>query len=197
MADDLRKKRVAFLLTQGVEQVELTEPRKALEQAGAKTYIVSPAKDAIVAMKHYEKGDKFTVDIAVDSTDPDDFDALVLPGGVINADELRTYPEAVKFVKVFFDSRKPVAAICHAAWILIEADVVRGRTLTSWPSLQTDIRNAGGKWVNREMVQDGWLTTSRQPADLPAFISAIINSFARAYADKVKSRSGIAGLSQP
>jgi protease I len=183
MADDLQKTRVAFLLTQGAEQVELTEPRKALEQTGAKTYIVSPAPGAIVARKHYDRGDEFTVDLTLDAADPDSFDALVLPGGVINADELRTSHEAVNFVKAFFNSQKPVAAICHAPWILIEAGVVKGRTLTSWPSLQTDIRNAGGKWVDREMVQDGRLTTSRQPADLPAFISAIINSFARAHTD--------------
>jgi protease I len=173
MADHLEEKRVAFLLTEGVEQVELTEPRKSLDQTGAKTYIVSPAKREIVARKHHDKGDKFAVDMTVDSVDPDAFDALVLPGGVINADELRTSPEAVKFVKAFFDTHKPVAAMCRAPWILVEAGVVTGRTLTSWPSLQTDIRNAGGKWVNREMVQDGRLITSKQAADLPAFISAI------------------------
>ena len=179
MAYDFAEKRIAFVLTQGVEQVELTEPRKALIQAGARTWIVAPTKGEIRAMKHYERGDRFAVDVTLDSADPGDFDALVLPGGLINADELRCNSNAVKFVRAFFDSRKPVAAICHAPWILIEADVVRGRTLTSWSSLRTDIRNAGGEWVDREVVQDDRLTTSRKPADLPAFISAIINSLLR------------------
>jgi len=178
MWKDLHGKRIAFLLTDGFEQVELTEPRKALQEAGARTDIVSPGKGEIQGMKHNDKGDKFKVDINLDTADPEDFAALVLPGGVVNADDLRTYPQAVSFVKAFFDQDKPVAAICHAPWILIEAKVVNGRTLTSWPSLQTDIRNAGGKWVDREVVQDGRLTTSRKPDDIPMFNRKVLDAFA-------------------
>jgi protease I len=178
MAKDLNGKRIAFLLTNGVEQAELTEPRKALDAAGAKTEIVSPAQGDIQAMNHHEKGDKFKVDVPLSSASPDNYDALVVPGGVANPDELRMNPEAVKFVKSFFDSHKPAAVICHGPWMLVEANVVRGRTLTSWPSLQTDIRNAGGTWVDREVVQDGQLTTSRKPDDLPAFNRSMLESFA-------------------
>jgi protease I len=178
MRKDLHGKRIAFLLTDGFEEVELTQPRKALDEAGAKTEIVSPAKGEIQGMNHNDKGDKFKVDITLDRADPEHFDALVLPGGVMNADELRTYPDAVSFVKAFFDHGKPVAAICHAPWILVEAKVVSGRTLTSWPSLQTDIRNAGGKWVDDEVVQDGRLTTSRKPDDIPMFNRKVLEAFA-------------------
>jgi protease I len=178
MRKDLHGKRIAFLLTDGFEEVELTQPRKALDEAGAKTEIVSPAKGEIQGMNHNDKGDKFKVDITLDKADPEDFDALVLPGGVMNADELRTYPDAVSFVKAFFDQGKPVAAICHAPWMLVEAKVVSGRTLTSWPSLQTDIRNAGGKWVDHEVVQDGQLTTSRKPDDIPMFNRKVLDAFA-------------------
>jgi protease I len=178
MRKDLHGKRIAFLLTDGFEEVELTQPRKALDEAGAKTEIVSPAKGEIQGMNHNDKGDKFKVDITLDRADPEDFDALVLPGGVMNADELRTYPDAVSFVKAFFDQGKPVAAICHAPWMLVEARVVSGRTLTSWPSLQTDIRNAGGKWVDHEVVQDGQLTTSRKPDDIPMFNRKVLDAFA-------------------
>lgn len=178
MTKDLRGKRIAFLLTHGFEQVELIEPRKALEEAGARTEIVSPSKGEIQGMNHNDKGDKFEVDINLDTTDPADFAALVLPGGVVNADDLRTYPKAVSFVKAFFDLDKPVGAICHAPWILVEAKVVKGRTLTSYPSLQTDIRNAGGNWIDREVVQDGRLTTSRKPADIPSFNLKLLEAFA-------------------
>ena len=178
MRKDLHGKRIAFLLTDGFEEVELTQPRKALDEAGAKTEIVSPAKGEIQGMNHNDKGDKFKVDITLDRADPEHFDALVLPGGVMNADELRTYPDAVSFVKAFFDQGKPVAAICHAPWMLVEAKVVSGRTLTSWPSLQTDIRNAGGKWVDHEVVQDGQLTTSRKPDDIPLFNRKMLDAFA-------------------
>jgi deglycase len=178
MRKDLHRKRIAFLLTDGFEEVELTQPRKALDEAGAKTEIVSPAKGEIQGMNHNDKGDKFKVDITLDKADPEDFDGLVLPGGVMNADELRTYPDAVSFVKAFFDQGKPVAAICHAPWMLVEAKVVSGRTLTSWPSLQTDIRNAGGKWVDQEVVQDGQLTTSRKPDDIPMFNRKVLDAFA-------------------
>jgi protease I len=178
MRKDLHGKRIAFLLTDGFEEVELTQPRKALDEAGAKTEIVSPAKGKIQGMNHNDKGDKFRVDITLDKADPEDFDALVLPGGVMNADELRTHPDAVSFVKAFFDQGKPVAAICHAPWMLVEAKVVSGRTLTSWPSLQTDIRNAGGKWIDHEVVQDGQLTTSRKPDDIPMFNRKMLDAFA-------------------
>ena len=178
MRKDLHGKRIAFLLTDGFEEVELTQPRKALDEAGAKTEIVSPVKGEIQGMNHNDKGDKFKVDITLEKADPKGFDALVLPGGVMNADELRTYPDAVSFVKAFFDQGKPVAAICHAPWMLVEAKVVSGRTLTSWPSLQTDIRNAGGKWVDREVVQDGQLTTSRKPDDIPIFNRKVLDAFA-------------------
>jgi protease I len=187
MAKSLNGKRIAFLLTDGVEQVELTEPRKALDQAGARTEIVSPKRGEIQGMNHHEKGDKFKVDVALNSADPNNYDALVLPGGVANPDELRTHPEAVEFVRSFFESRKPVAAICHGPWMLVEADVLRGRTVTSWPSLKTDIRNAGGNWVDREVVQDGQLTTSRKPADLPAFNKKILESFAGAHQEQMSS----------
>jgi protease I len=178
MSKSLKGKRIAILLTNGVEQIELTEPRKALESAGAKVELVSPAQGAIQAMNHHEKGDKFPVDVELSQARPENYDVLLLPGGVANPDYLRLEPRAVQFVQWFFDHDKPVAAICHAPWMLVEADVVRGRTLTSWPSLQTDVRNAGGKWVDREVVQDGRLTTSRKPADLPAFMEKTIDSFA-------------------
>lgn len=178
MAKPLSGKKVAILLTNGVEQSELTEPRKALQEAGAEAEIISPADGEIQAMKHTEKGDTFKVDVALSDADPDDYDALLLPGGVANPDELRTIPEAVSFVKAIFDKGKPVAAICHGPWMLVEADVVRGHTLTSWPSLKTDIRNAGATWVDREVVQDGRLTTSRKPDDIPAFVGEMVASFA-------------------
>jgi protease I len=178
MASNLSGKRVAFILTNGVEQAELTEPREALKNAGAVTEIVSPEKDEVQAMQFKERGARFKVDISLNSADPRSYDALVIPGGVMNPDELRTIPEAVRFVKSFFDSHKPVAAICHGLWMLVEADVAHGRTLTSWPSLKTDLRNAGANWVDREVVQDGLLTTGRKPDDLPAFNQKMLESFA-------------------
>jgi protease I len=177
MAKALGGKRIAILCTHGVEQSELTEPREALEKAGAETDLVSPAAGKIQAMQHDEKGDKFDVDVELKSANPDDYDALVLPGGVANPDELRIIPEAVKFVRLFFDSRKPIASICHGPWMLVEADIAQDHTLTSWPSLRTDIRNAGGNWVDQEVVQDGQITTSRKPDDLPAFIREMLKSF--------------------
>lgn len=178
MTGSVNGKRIAILLTNGVEQAELTEPRKALDQAGARTEIISPADGEIQAMNHREKGGTFKVDVPLSQARPEDYDALLLPGGVANPDELRLDPVAVRFVRWFFDHAKPVAAICHASWMLVEADVVRGRTLTSWPSLKTDLRNAGGKWVDQEVLQEGKLTTSRKPGDLPAFIDAMLKSFA-------------------
>src|SRR5665213_3746409 len=180
MTNKLNGKRIAILATDGVEQVEMTEPRKALEAAGAKTELVSPAKGKLQAWQHMDKGDKFPVDVELDAADPNNYDALVLPGGVANPDQLRTMPKAVRFVKSFFEQDKPVAAICHAPWMLVEADVVRGRTLTSWPSLQTDLKNAGAKWVDREVVEDNGLVTSRKPDDLPAFNKKVVELFSQA-----------------
>jgi protease I len=169
--------KVALLVADGFEQVELTEPRRALEDAGAHTEIVSPANGQVQGFKHHDKGDRFRVDVPLAEADAADFDALVLPGGVANPDVLRTIPEAVRFVRAFFDAGKPVAAICHGPWTLIEADVVEGRKLTSWPSLQTDLRNAGANWVDAEVVVDGELVTSRKPADLPVFNRRMIELF--------------------
>ncbi len=180
MPNQLNGKRIAILATDGVEQVELTEPRKALDAAGAKTELISPAKGKLQAWKHMEKGDQFPVDVELTAADPANYDALVLPGGVANPDKLRTIPQAVEFVRSFFDQDKPVAAICHGPWMLVEANAVRGRTLTSWPSLQTDLKNAGAKWVDREVVEDAGLVTSRKPDDLPAFNKKIVELFSKA-----------------
>ena len=180
MANKLNGKRIAILATDGVEQVEMTEPRKALDAEGAKTELISPAKGKLQAWRHMEKGDEFPVDVELDAADPNNYDALVLPGGVANPDQLRTMPKAVQFVRSFFEQDKPVAAICHAPWMLVEADVVRGRTVTSWPSLQTDLKNAGAKWVDREVVEDNGLVTSRKPDDLPAFNKKIVELFSEA-----------------
>jgi protease I len=179
MGKPLAGKNIAILCTNGVEQSELVEPREALEKAGAQTDVVSPATTAqIHSTIYHEPGENFAWDVALSWANPDDYDALVLPGGVANPDELRVIPEAVKFVRSFFESHKPIAAICHGPWMLVEADIARGHTLTSWPSLKTDICNAGGTWVDREVVQDGLLTTSRKPNDLPAFIREMLKSFA-------------------
>jgi intracellular protease, PfpI family len=171
-------KRIAILATDGVEQSELAEPRKALDLAGAKTILVSPKTDAIKAWQHDHWGDEISVDVPLARARADDFDALVLPGGVMNPDRLRMDPDAVQFVKEIFQSGKPVAAICHGPWLLVEAGVVKGKTITSWPSLQTDIRNAGGDWVDREVVTDEGLVTSRKPDDLPAFNKKMLEEFA-------------------
>src|SRR3954471_7127255 len=177
MATSLSGKTIAMLVTDGFEQSELAEPKKALEQAGAQAQIVSPAKDEVKGWKDKEWGDKFPVDVPLDTADVNSFDALVLPGGVMNPDQLRMNRKAVEFVKSFFENGKPVAAICHGPWTLVEAGVLRGRTVTSWPSLQTDIRNAGGNWVDQEVVTDNGLVTSRKPADLPAFNRKMIEEF--------------------
>lgn len=169
--------RVAILVADMFEQVEMTEPRKALQQAGATTVLVSPNESEVQGGNHYDKGDRFTVDVQLDKASPDQFDALLLPGGVANPDQLRMNKKAVQFVKSFFDAGKPVAAICHAPWTLVEADVVRGRRITSWPSLQTDIRNAGGNWVDEVNVTDQNLTTSRKPDDIPKFNEAMLHLF--------------------
>jgi len=174
----LAGKKIAILVADGFEQVELSKPREALDHAGAVTQIVSPAGKKVKGWNHTEWGEEMDVDVALKSADPGEFDALQLPGGVMNPDHLRMDPAAVKFVKHFFESGKPVAAICHAPWSLIEADVVRGRRITSWPSLKTDLRNAGAEWVDEEVVRDGNLVTSRKPDDIPAFNREMIALFA-------------------
>ena len=176
--DKLNGKRVAILATDGVEEVELTEPRKALDEAGAHTAVVSPKPNTIKAWQHDHWGSEIRVDTPLDRANPNDFDALMLPGGVMNPDHLRQDDRAVGFVRAFFQAGKPVAAICHAPWMLVEADVVRGRTVTSWPSLETDLRNAGADWVDREVVTDEGLVTSRRPDDIPAFNRKMVEEFA-------------------
>jgi protease I len=176
----LSGKRVAFLVApEGVEQIELTEPWQAIEEADGTPRLVSTRSGRIQAFHHLDKGDTFEVDDLVADADPAAYDGLVLPGGVANPDALRLDKQAVDFVRAFVASGKPVAAICHAPWTLVEADVVRNRTLTSWPSLQTDLRNAGATWVDEEVVVDGTLITSRKPDDLPAFNEEMLASFAR------------------
>ena len=172
--------KVAVLATDGVEQVELERPWQALEEAGAEPELVSLEGGTITMYQHIDTGDQKKVDTTVASADPEDYAALVLPGGVINGDFVRADADAVAFVKAFFEAGKPVAAICHAPWVLAEADVVRGRRMTSWPSLQTDLRNAGADWVDEEVVVDGNLVTSRNPDDLDAFSAAIVEQFAQA-----------------
>jgi protease I len=174
----LSGKRVAILATDGVEQVELTEPRKALDSAGATTKVVSPKPGSIKGWNHTNWGDPIKVDVTLESTSPDDYDALLLPGGVMNPDHLRTNENAVNFVRAFFEAGKPVAAICHGPWLLVEADVVRGRNVTSWPSLQTDLKNAGADWTDSQVVTDHGLVTSRKPDDIPAFNKKMIEEFA-------------------
>jgi protease I len=177
---DLKSLRVAVLATDGVEQVELTSPVAALREAGAQVSVVSPKDGEIQAMNHTTPGDRLKVDIRLDTAKPDAFDALVLPGGVANPDYLRVDPAAVAFVRHFVSEGKPVAAICHGPWTLVETDALRGRKLTSWPSLKTDLRNAGAEWVDQEVVVDGGLVTSRKPDDLPAFNREMLAVFARA-----------------
>jgi len=175
----LNGKRVAILVTEGFEQSELDGPQQALEEAGAETLIVSPSEEGWVqAWQHFDLGDLYEVDVPLAEADAAEFDALLLPGGVANPDQLRTLPEAVNFVRAFFDAGKPVAAICHAPWTLIEAGVVKGRTLTSWPSVKTDLVNAGANWVDQEVVVDNGLVTSRKPDDIPAFNQKMLEEFA-------------------
>lgn len=178
MSRELSGKRVAILVADGFEQVELTEPKAALEKAGAVTAIVSPNGNEVRGWQHTKWGDTFPVDVQLDNVESQDFDALLLPGGVINPDKLRMVPEAIEFIKGFVRDRKPIAAICHGPWTLIDAEAVRGRTITSWPSLKTDLFNAGAKWVNEEVVVDNGIVTSRKPDDIPAFNRKMIEEFA-------------------
>jgi protease I len=177
MSTQLEKKRVAILAADGFEQAELEEPMNALKEAGAEVSIVSPKEGKIQGMKHADKGDKFDVDLPLDDADPEDFDAVLVPGGLMNPDELRSTPTAVKFVRAFGEAGKPIAAICHGPWVLIEAGLVKGRRLTSWPAIQSDIKNAGGQWVDEEVVVDNGLVTSRKPDDIPAFNEKMIEEF--------------------
>ncbi|MCC2655670.1 MAG: glutamine amidotransferase [Panacagrimonas sp.] len=174
----LQGKKVAILVTDGFEQVELTEPRKALHDAGARTEVVAPRAGKVKAWKTKDWGDQFDVDRDLHTVDAEAYDALLLPGGVMNPDHLRMNTSATRFVKAFFDAKKPVAAICHGPWTLIDAGVVKGRRMTSWPSLQTDLRNAGADWVDEEVVVDQGLVTSRKPDDLPAFNAKMLEEFA-------------------
>jgi protease I len=181
--------RVAILATDGVEQSEITDPRKALDDAGADTTLVSPKAGTIKAWQHDRWGDELRVDLAIEQAIVDNFDALLIPGGVMSPDRLRMNRRAVEFVQRFVNSGKPVAAICHGPWMLVEANAVRGRTVTSWPSLQTDIRNAGGDWVDREVATDEGIVTSRKPDDIPAFNKKMIEEFAEGTHDRVRTRS--------
>jgi protease I len=178
MADRLAGKHVAFLFTEGVEQVELTEPLRAVREAGAEAKLVSLQTGEVQMFNHLDKGDTIDADLAAADADASDFDALVLPGGVANPDALRADEDAVSFVRAFFEQHKPVGVICHGPWTLIEADVVRGRTLTSWPSLRTDLRNAGAEYVDEEVVVDNGLVSSRKPDDLPAFCAKVVEEIA-------------------
>lgn len=175
----LTNKKIAILVADGFEQVELTEPRQALLDAGANVQIVSPKEDTVQGWNHYDKGDRFPVDVALEQANPEEYDGLLLPGGTVNPDQLRVNKGAIAFIKSFVGSGKPIAAICHGPWTLIEAEAVRGRKLTSWPSLQTDLKNAGAQWVDQEVVVDQGLITSRNPQDIPAFNQRIIEAFAQ------------------
>jgi protease I len=180
----LRGKRVAILATDGFEQSELEKPRAALEEAGAETEIVSPKHDEIWAWDQDHIGDIVKVDVALEDAEPDEYDALLLPGGVMNPDKLRTMPEAVEFARAFFESGKPVAAICHGPQLLIEADVVRGRKMTSYPAIKTDLINAGANWVDEKVVTDQGLVTSRKPDDIPAFNEKMIEEIAEGFHER-------------
>src|SRR5690349_2395300 len=188
MADELKGKRIAFLAAEGVEQVELTEPWQAVEQAGGAPELISVEDGEVQAFNHLDKADTFKVDRTAKEADASDFDGLVLPGGVANPDFLRTDEDAVRFVRGFFEQAKPVGVICHGPWTLVEADVVKGRTLTSWPSLRTDLRNAGANWVDEEVVVDQGLVSSRNPDDLPAFCAKVVEELAEGkHAEQARS----------
>jgi protease I len=177
MANKLTGKKVAILAADGFEQVELTKPRAALDEAGATTTVVSLKGGKIQGMNHADKAETVAVDQTLDDAKPEEFDALMIPGGLMNPDALRSSEEALEFVRHFFREGKPVAAICHAPWVLIDAGVIRGRTVTSWPAIKTDVRNAGANWVDQEVVVDNGLVTSRKPDDIPAFNQKMIEEF--------------------
>jgi len=181
MNNNLNGKRVAILVADGFEQVEMTEPRKALQEAGATTEIVSPAKGKVKGWQHTEWGDQFPVDVPLDSANPGNYDALLLPGGVMNPDKLRLQPKAIEFAKHFWDAGKPIAAICHGPWLLIDSGIARGRRLTSYPSIKNDLKNAGADWVDEEVVTDNGLVTSRSPQDIPAFNRKMVEEFAEGH----------------
>jgi protease I len=184
MSDQLQGKRIAFVMAnEGVEEVELTKPLEAVRDAGAEADLLAPEAGEIQAFNHLDRGETFTADRAVGDAEMDEYDGLVLPGGVANPDQLRTKDEAIEFIRAFFEAGKPVAAICHGPWTLIEADVVRGRTLTSWPSLQTDLRNAGAEWVDEEVHVDQGLVSSRKPDDLEAFNEKLVEELAEGVHD--------------
>jgi protease I len=193
MGNDLKGKRVAFLATDGVEQVELTEPWKAVEKAGGEPELLSLETGEVQGFDHHDKADRFPIDLPVADADASDYDALVLPGGVINPDMLRTDPRAMDFVAAFFEQGKPVASICHGPWSLVETGMVAGRTVTSWPSLRTDIENAGGTWVDEEVVVDRGLVTSRKPDDLPAFCAKLVEEIAEGEHAEQREAAGAAG----
>jgi protease I len=192
MPNSLKGKTVAILATDGFEQSELMKPKQALEDAGARTQVVSPTEKKIKGWEKKDWGKEVPVDVALKSADPARFDALLLPGGVMNPDQLRMNPDAVKFVKTFIDSGKPVAAICHGPWMLVETGAVRGRTVTSWPSLQTDIRNAGGTWVDKEVMVSNGVVTSRNPDDIPAFNLEMIELFSKGVGESGKTERKVA-----
>lgn len=178
MVGELKGKRVAFLFTEGVEQVELTEPLRAVREAGAEIVLISLEQGEVQMWQHFDKGEKIEADLAVSEADASSYNGLVIPGGVANPDQLRIDRDAVAFVRAFFDQGKPVGVICHGPWLLAEADVARGRRVTSWPSLKTDLRNAGADWVDEEVVVDNGLVTSRKPDDLPAFCAKVVEEIA-------------------
>lgn len=182
--NEIRGKRVAILAADGFEEAELTEPRKALQEAGAETKVVSPASGRIQGMHHLEKGTTVAVDLPLQEAKPDDFDALMLPGGALNPDTLRVNPTALEFVRGFFAAGKPVAAICHAGWVLADAGVLQGRKVTSWPAIRNDIQRAGAHWVDEPVVVDNGLVTSRMPADIPAFNSKMIEEISEGIHDE-------------
>ena len=192
MANELRNKRVAALVDNGFEQSELLEPKKALEAAGANVDVVSPQSGKVKGWQHTDWGQEVGVDRALGSARADEYDALLLPGGVMNPDKLRANPLAVAFVKAFVDAGKPIAAICHGPWTLIEAGATRGRRMTSWPSLQSDLRNAGADWIDQEVVTDNGLVTSRKPDDIPAFNRKMIEEFAEGRHSQAREMAGTA-----
>jgi protease I len=196
MAGELRNKRVAALVDNGFEQSELAEPKKALEAAGAKVDIVSPQDTKVKGWQHIKWGDEFSVDRKLEDVRADEYDALLLPGGVMNPDKLRANAKAVQFVKSFVDAGKPIAAICHGPWTLIEAGAVEGRRMTSWPSLATDLRNAGANWVDQECVVDNGLVTSRKPDDIPAFNKKMIEEFAEGTHPRAKGGREMSGAAR-